>query len=263
MGRTVTDAGALYEWYQQMLLIAPRGLIAALMVPLFAPRLVPQGARAAVSLAMVTVAMLGASGQAIHQLPSGAGLAVLFLKEVGIGLCLGLAFGLVFWVGRTIGELIDHQTALTFSQNIDQTHGNQVSVTGGFLEQLLIGYFIAAGGLLVFADALLLSYELWPVQQPLPALSKVVMPLAVLESARLFSLALLLAGPVLLVLFMLDIGFGLLGRAAPQINLFDLSIPIKGLVALFVLLLALPFLVQQMAAALLQVRKAVVTVMGG
>ena len=257
------EAAALFDWYRQMLVIAPRGLIAAVMLPMFAPRLVPQVARAAVSLAMVTVAMLGASGQAIEQLPDGTGLALLFLKEVGIGIGLGLSFGLVFWIGRTIGELLDHQTGLTFSQNIDAVHGNQVSVTGSLLEQVLIGYFVAAGGLLVFCDALLLSYELWPVQRPLPELSKLVMPLVVLETSRLFSLALLLAGPVLLVVLMIDIGFGLLGRAAPQINLFDLSIPVKGMVALFVLLMALPFMLAQMFAALLAVRRAVVTVMGG
>jgi type III secretion protein T len=257
------DTTALMQWYQQMLVIAPRGLIAAIMLPLFAPRLVPQVARAAVSLAMVTVAMLGASGQAIDRLPTDGGLALLFIKEVGIGIALGLAFGLVFWIGRTVGELIDHQTGLTFSQNIDPVHGNQVSVTGTLLEQVLIGYFVAAGGLLVFCDALLLSYELWPVHEPLPALSQTVMPLVVLETSRLFSLALLLAGPVLLLIFMVDIGFGLLGRAAPQINLFDVSIPVKGMVALFVLLMALPFMLAQMFAALQAVRRAVVTVMGG
>jgi type III secretion protein T len=259
----MTDAAALYDWYRQMLVIAPRGLIAAVVVPLFAPKLVPQVARAAVSLAIVTVAMLGASGQAIDQLPTGPGLALLFLKEVGIGLCLGLAFGLVFWVGRTVGELIDHQTGLTFSQNIDPVHGNSVSVTGALVEKVLIAYFVAAGGLLVFADTLLMSYELWPVQRPLPSLTQLVMPLAITETSRLFSLALLLAGPVLLLIFMLDIGFGMLGRAAPQINLFDLSMPVKGAVALIVLLLALPFMLSQMYSALLAVRRALLSLMGG
>jgi type III secretion protein T len=257
------EALTVTEWLQRMLVIAPRGFVAAVLVPMFAPKLVPQTARAALVLGVVSVAMFGASGQALGALPGGAGLALLFLKEVGIGLCLGLAFGLVFWIGRTVGELIDHQTGLTFAQNLDPVHGQQVSVTGSLLEQIVIAYFVAAGGLLVFADTLLLSYELWPVQRALPELARATMPLAVLETSRLFSLALLLAGPVLLIALLVDVAFGLLGRAAPQLNIFYLSLPIKGVVALVVLLLALPFLLASLFDALLAVRRALVSLMGG
>jgi type III secretion protein T len=257
------DAIDFYDWYQRMLVISPRALIATVLVPAFAPKLVPRAARAAMALSLVVVAVLGTSGREPIAMPDGALLMLLFLKEAAIGICIGLAFGLVFWLGRTVGELVDHQTGLTFSQNIDQVHGNQTSTTGTLLDQVLITYFFAAGGLLVFADALLLSYELWPVQNWVPDLVQRMAPLTILETSRLFSYALLLAGPLLVATAMVDIGFGILGRAAPQLNLFNLSMPLKGMVALFVLVLALPFMLSRMFDALVSVRNALVTTMGG
>ena len=254
------DVQELATWYQQMLLIAPRALIATVLVPAFAPKLMPRAARAGMALSLVMVAVLGPSGRDVA-LPEPSLLMLLFLKEAAVGICIGLAFGLVFWLGRTVGELVDHQTGLTFSQNIDQVHGNQVSTTGALLDQALITYFFAAGGLLVFADTLLMSYELWPVQGFVPTLVQRMTPLTILESSRLFSYALLLAGPMLLATFMIDIGFGILGRAAPQLNLFNLAMPLKGMVALFVLVLALPFMLSRMFEALLAVHKALLGVM--
>lgn len=252
------------EGAQRLLAVAPRGLIASLLLPAFAPRLVPAVARAGIVLALVAVAALGSVGQqAVALYGSTAPLMLLLVKEAVIGVCLGLAFGLVFWVGSAIGELIDHQSGLTFSQNIDQQHGQSVSVTGRLIDQTVIAYFVASGGLLVFADTLLLSYELWPVHAWLPELRQPAMLLAAEESSRLLALTLLLAGPVLLVLLMVDLGFGLLGRSAPQINVFDLSIPVKTAVAMVVLMLALPFVLATLYDAFEAARSLLLNLMRG
>jgi flagellar biosynthesis protein FliR len=70
------------------------------------------------------------------------------------------------------------------------------------------------------------------------------------ESSKLFALALLLAGPVLLVLFVVDISLGMLNRAAPQLNVFQLALAIKPLVGLVVLAFALPMIVEHALLAM-------------
>ena len=251
----------LYEGYFKLLALFPRALVAVLMVPVFARRLLPGAARHGVALSLVVVAVSGVSGEvALLELPGGT-VMFLILKEAVIGFALGLSFGLVFWVGQMVGELIDHQTGLTFSQNIDPAYGNQVSTTGAFLYQVFTVYLLSAGALLVFADALLLSYELWPVQAPLPNFAERVVPLLALESSRLFALALLLAAPALLVVYLIDFGFGFLGRAAPQLNIFFLTMAFKGFIALFVLMISLPYLLSRTWEVLLMVRSALVDLM--
>jgi flagellar biosynthetic protein FliR len=44
---------------------------------------------------------------------------------------------------------------------------------------------------------------------------------------QLFVSALQIAGPLLVVLFIADIGLGVLNRIAPQLNAFSLSFPLK------------------------------------
>ena len=45
---------------------------------------------------------------------------------------------------------------------------------------------------------------------------------------------------ILLVVFMVDFGFGMLSRVAPQVNVFQLGFQIKPSISLFVLLSIIP-----------------------
>lgn len=258
------DLEALGALSVQLLVLVPRVLVATLLIPVFATRLLPAGARVGVALAMVWVAALG-EPVTLEASPGTNSLlyGMLLIKEAGVGLMIGLSFSMVFWIARTIGELVDYQTASTFSQNTDPVNGQNASTLGMFIEKTFIVYTVAAGGLLIFAEVLLLSYQAWPVTRLVPDLVQTVTPLLILETSRLFALGLLLAGPMVLIVFMIDIGFGLVGRTAPQLNLLNLTLPLKAPVAVFVLMLALPFLLGRLFDALGSVRNALVGLING
>ena len=55
---------------------------------------------------------------------------------------------------------------------------------------------------------------------------------------ELMRLMLLLAAPALSVLTLLEFGLGFMNRYAPQLNVFTLSMPLKSLLAVLILLLA-------------------------
>ena len=118
------------------------------------------------------------------------------------------------------------------------------------MERVLFAALMSAGIMLVIVDALYLSYELWPVGQSLPSFERVVPMSLVEQSGRLFSFALLLAGPVLLVLFVIDVSLGMLNRAAPQLGVFNLALSIKPIIGLAVLAFALPMLIDHALLAL-------------
>jgi type III secretion protein T len=225
------------------------GVALALLPPL-AARLVPGMARAAIALALAIPIIAPRLGMPLPTDFSAWSLLVLVLREAAIGLAIGLAFGAFCAAFETVGEFIDHQTGLTFTQNIDPIRGNQEAVTGQFMERVFLTVLMVAGLMVLVADALYLSYRVWPLGQPIPRLDGVV-PLALLDQThRLFAFALLLAGPVLLVLFVIDASFGLLNRAAPEIPVYQITLSIKPLVGLAVLAAALPALVQQSVVAL-------------
>ena len=55
-----------------------------------------------------------------------------------------------------------------------------------------------------------------------------------------------LAGPLVAVVWFLNIALGIMGRAVTQINVFVVSFPVNFLSGMFVLMLSLPLMVQTM-----------------
>ena len=72
----------------------------------------------------------------------------------------------------------------------------------------------------------------------------------VLAVSEMFLAAVQIAGPLLVVLFLADVGLGLLTRVAPALNAFVLGFPLKILLTLLLVpfvMLALPGLVERLA----------------
>jgi type III secretion protein T len=231
------------------------------LLPPFAETIMPATIRLPLALAIaVPPAMM-----ALHNLPpmpeSLPGLVLLLLREGSIGLLIGLGLG-AFCAGlQAVGEIIDHQTGLTFTQNIDPVHGNNVSITAKLLERVLFAALMSAGLLLVLADVLYLSYRILPVGGGWGGFG----PLAALEvsnqASRLFALSILLAGPVVLVLFVIDVGLGLLNRAAPQLNVYQVTLTLKSMLGLAVLGAALPLVLERVLRGMFEVSAALMSLL--
>ena len=238
-------------WLLSVAVYGLRAMIALSLLPLFASHLVPGMVRGALALAIVLPVVWSRILEPVPLDVSGMGLLLLALREAAIGLVIGLGFA-SFCAGlQAAGEIIDHQTGLTFSQNIDPINGNTTSITTLFIQQILFTVLMVTGLLLMLADAIYLSYQWWPVGQPLPAFADKVPLTLISQSAGIFSLALLLSGPVVLVLFVIDACAGMLNRAAPVLNVFSLTLSLKSVIGLGVLALALPAIVERSVMLLL------------
>jgi type III secretion protein T len=237
-----------------------RVAIAFALLPPFAEAIMPAVVRMPLALAIaVPPAIL-----ALHNLPpvpqSLPGLALLTLHEGSIGLLIGLGLG-AFCAGlQAVGEIID-QTGQTFTQNIDPVNGNNVSITAQLLERVLFAVLMAAGLLLVLADVLYLSYRLLPVGGGWGALQPQVVLEATTQASRLFALAILLAGPVVLVLFVIDVSLGLLNRAAPQLNVYQVTLTMKSMVGLGVLAAALPLVMERAVRSMFEASAALLALL--
>jgi len=227
-----------------------RTLVAFALLPMFASRLVPVMARSAIAMAVVFPVALGHLDEPLPVDINTLSLLTFLGREAAIGLIIGLGFGAFFAGLQTAGEIIDHQTGLTFTQNIDPVHGNNVSLTAQLLERVLFAALMAAGVMLAIVDTLYLSYEVWPLGQWTPAFERLVPLNLITHASKLFALSLLLAGPVLLVLFVVDTGVGLLNRAAPQLSVFNITLSLKSGVGLAVLVMALPMIVERVVLAM-------------
>jgi type III secretion protein T len=231
-------------------LCSVRTLVAFSVLPPFSSNTVPALVRTGLAIAVVfPVALARLDKPPPVDLTTWL-LFAFILKEAAVGLAVGLGFGIFLAGLQTVGEIIDHQTGLTFSQNIDPVHGNHVSLTAVFVERLLFAALMLGGVLLTIVDTLYLSYEVWPLGHWAPAIDRAMLLRMVSQANRLFSLSLLLASPVLLVLFAVDACLGLLNRAAPQLSVFNITMSLKAMVGIGVLVLAFPMMLQRVVAAL-------------
>ena len=166
---------------------------------------------------------------------------LIVLKEGLIGLLLGLGFGIFVWALQSVGTLIDFQTGSGNASFFDPVAGHDSGPTSQFLGWMVITLFVSSGGMLSLLGVVAESYRLWPVGSFLPDLGRVLESFAIREGDTLFHWIVKLAAPVLLVLMLVEIGAGLISRAAPQLNVFVFTQPLKSLLAILMMTLFLYF----------------------
>ena len=218
-------------------LVLPRVIGAFLMLPLMTQQTVPAMVRNSFMVSLgIIVLPIAVAGMPMESL-GAIEWPLIILKEVFIGVAIGFCFGIVFWAVAAVGSVIDTQVGMSMAQIFDPIQGHQVTLHGEFLSQLATWLFMASGAVLVFLDLLMGSYVLWPIVSYFPDLPAVGMNLFVGQFDYMMTTVLVMAAPVMVILLIIDLSFGLVNRYAPQLNVFALTLPIKAWLATALILL--------------------------
>ncbi len=150
--------------------------------------------------------------------------------QVVIGAGLGFIVALVFSAVQSAGNLIDLFGGFQLAQAFDplsMSNGSQFTRLYQMTATVLLftsgAYQLVIGGLMRTFDALPLGTGL-----DLAALAET----AAGGLTGMFVAALQIAGPLIAVLFLADVGLGLLTRVAPALNAFALGFPLKILMTI-------------------------------
>ena len=154
------------------------------------------------------------------------------LKEGLIGLILGFVLGIPFWGIEAAGDVVDFQRGLIGASIADPSQVSEASVTGTLLVLTMITMFFLFGGMMIVVEALYQTYAIWPLFDVTPKLS-------IESAAALFKLiddvmrlAFVIAGPIVIAMFLGDAVLAAITRFAPQLNVFVPSMGVKS--AIFV-----------------------------
>ena len=235
-----------YDSFTQPLLLLGLSLtrisVAFLILPLFSSELMPALVRNSIFVAMALITLVLVPQMQVQSIAGGFWV-VLFAKELMLGVFVGVFFGIYLWAFEAAGVLIDTQVGSSIGMVFDPLSGHEVTLTGEFMSLWANYLFMAAGGLLLLTIALLQSFTLYPILSVAPKLELGSLQLVAGEFSSFLSWTLLIASPVLLVLFVIDMVMGLINRYAQQLNVLFLSMSIKSLAALLVLILMMPVLI--------------------
>ena len=200
-----------------------------IVAPVFGMQLVPARIRAGLAiLACALLAPLLPPPPALDPLSLEAGL--LISSQVLIGLGMGFAMQLFFQVFVFGAQLMAMQMSLGFASMVDPANGVSVTVLAQYFVVLLTLVFLATNGHLAMLEVLLESFRFVPVGAALPS-AQWSWTLAAAAS-WLFLSGLLLALPVVTALLIVNLAFGVMTRAAPQLNVFSLGFPMSMLFGL-------------------------------
>ncbi|NMA91947.1 MAG: flagellar biosynthetic protein FliR [Firmicutes bacterium] len=227
----------LDNWLAYLLILA-RMMGIVFLFPFFNWPGIPVLLRVGISLMLAWLIYSSLPGEmvAVSASPLEAGL--LLVKEVAAGLALGFMVSLCFSLFLKAGQLMDLGAGLTLSAVFSPQFGSQVTFIGQFYYLLVLVFYLSINGHHLFLAALNESYHLIPVATGLiPAtvaggMGKIF--------AHIFTLAFQIAAPVVMVLLIVDLALGLIGKTVPQVHVFVEGLPLKIALSLVLLGLLLP-----------------------
>ncbi|WP_045860408.1 flagellar biosynthetic protein FliR [Teredinibacter purpureus] len=159
------------------------------------------------------------------------------LQEILVGFSMGFTFQIIFQMFVLCGQYMAMKMGLGFASMNDPTNGVQTTVISQFFLMIVTLMFVAVDGHLVLISLLVESFQTLPPGkfnfQP-----SVFWQLAGLGS-WMFSSALVLALPVLTSLLFVNMAFGVMSRAAPQLNIFAVGFPFTLMCGLILIWLGL------------------------
>ena len=171
-------------------------------------------------------------------------------KEAFVGFVMGYLVAILFWAIEAIGFIIDNQRGATMSSSMSPLTGVTTSPLAILLNQAASVFFLVSGGLLVLLRAIYESYIYWPIGSFWPQFSNGSGLFFLQQLDHFMYIAMIMAAPVLIAMFLSELGLAMISRFAPQLQVFFLSMPIKSAVGLFVLILYVGFLFEYLGPEL-------------
>jgi len=193
------------------------------MLPIFSSSQVPANIKVCVVLALTLMLFpfVRQNIQPVALLPGTV--CYIVVGELVFGIIFSLSMLLVVGAAQFAGELISFEMGFGFAQVADPQTGAEFTILGIWAQLLAMMIFFSLNGHHIVLKLIVESFRTVPVGSF--TLDSALFGKMIVLSGLLFALALKLAAPLIAVLVLTQIGFGLMSKFAPQINILATSFP--------------------------------------
>ncbi|MBO8162469.1 MAG: flagellar type III secretion system protein FliR [Brevibacillus sp.] len=189
------------------------------------------------------------------------------MKEALVGMLLGLILQMIFYAVQVAGGLVDMQNGFALANVIDPRTGAYVPITGNFKNIIATLYFLSMDGHHMLIRGIIASYRAVPLDKAWVGFgSEPLFYLAVKSFSYMFMSAFLIAAPMAVALFLVDLSLGIIAKSVPQFNIFVVGLPIKIIASFLMLFVVLPgFLVvlSELFKRMFMAMSEMMTILGG
>ncbi|MCC6276700.1 MAG: flagellar biosynthetic protein FliR [Oligoflexia bacterium] len=219
-------------------------------LPIYGTRTIPAPAKVLLGLAVVFVLFPVVR----PQLPVGSewteNIVLLSAREAFIGLLMGFVARMIFFAVEVAGQIVGFSMGLSAAQLVNPAFGESSSVVEQFKGIMAILLFLAINGHHLYFEAMYQSFQLAPAgQMRFGALAMASLSGLLSET---FQIAMKLAGPMTIIMVLLNLAVGVIGKFVPQINVFVVSFSVSILGGLFVFAVSLPLILHVLETDMFQ-----------
>jgi flagellar biosynthetic protein FliR len=212
-----------------------------MVMPVFGTTLIPRRVRLYFAVAITVVITPGLPPMPAVSPLDLSGL-MLIAEQILVGAVLGFSLQLFFQAFAVAGQIVAIQMGMGFASMIDPANGVSVAVIGQFFTMLVTLLFLSMNGHLVVFEVLTESFTTLPVGSGL--MTAHYWELAG-KLGWVLGAALLLVLPAVTALLVVNIAFGVMTRAAPQLNIFSIGFPLTLVLGLFIVWVGLADILNQ------------------
>lgn len=167
---------------------------------------------------------------------------LMVLQQIIVGVAMGFVLQMVFAALIFGGQAIAYSMGLGFASMMDPQNGVQVPVVAQFYLILATILFLMLDGHLLLIELLVESFHTFPVA--VDGFSRNSLRDILSWGSNMFNGGLLMALPVMGALLLVNLGMGVITRAAPQLNIFAVGFPITMLIGFLLMWATLPSLME-------------------
>jgi flagellar biosynthetic protein FliR len=211
------------------------------VAPFFSTKGIPNNVKIGLSVFLAYLMYIYGPEHVYPQYNTILGYCIIVLKEVTVGLLIGLGAQLCTSIVLFAGRIIDMETGLSMASVLDPTTNEQSSLTGVLLQYGVMLILYTSGLHRYLIQALLETFTLIPIDHLSFNTEKLISSLITFLGDYIV-IGFRICLPVFASITLMNIVLGLLAKVAPQMNMFSVGIQLKLLAGLSVLIITVRML---------------------
>jgi len=191
---------------------------------------------------------------------------ILLLKEIIIGLLIGLIAYVILSAVQIAGGFVDFQMGFAIANVVDPQTGAQSPILGQYFYIIALLFLLSVNGHYLVIDGIYNSFDFIAVDQFISFSEQSFANFVIKTFNTMFIIAFQISIPIVGCLFLVDVALGMIARTVPQLNVFVVGLPIKIFVSFVVILIFLSLyiaLVRMLFSTMFEVMSTLMSLFGG
>lgn len=241
---------AFTNHFQLFMLMFAR--IAALYntAPIIASQAIKLSLRMALAF-LTTLILFPVSSGFMPPVPGSSGeYFLLVVVEVMVGVLMGFLLSIIFAGFQMAGQYFSVQIGFGYTEVLDPVSQSSLPVISMLKNMLGMMLFLVIGAHRTMIESISYSFEKISIIHFTNQINQGIMKSFEYAIGAMFVVAFKISLPVMGILILVSISEALMGKAAPQLNILQLSFPARIVIGLIVMISITPFIIEQMVTSI-------------